>query len=183
MRATDILMAEHRVIERVLGALESACVRLEAGEEVESAFFADAVTFIREFADGCHHRKEEGVLFPAMHAAGLPMESGPLAVMLHEHDQGRRYARGISDAASRLGEKDDAARDDLVRHARGYIRLLHEHIAKEDNVLFPMAAQLLTGQRGETVSDEVARVQEEEGVHDEFVRLAEQLVARADKTN
>ena len=30
MKATDILMAEHRIIERVISALETAAVNLEA---------------------------------------------------------------------------------------------------------------------------------------------------------
>ncbi len=54
-------MDEHRVIERVLTALEKAAGRLESGL-MRPGFFVDAAEFIKGFADGCHHKKEEGVL-------------------------------------------------------------------------------------------------------------------------
>ncbi len=58
------------------------------------------------FADQCHHGKEEDLLFPAMEAAGIPRESGPIGVMLEEHNIGRQYVRGMAEAVSgyRAGE-------------------------------------------------------------------------------
>ncbi|RPJ01063.1 MAG: hypothetical protein EHM39_03845, partial [Chloroflexi bacterium] len=73
MKATEILMDEHRVIERVLTALESAARRVEAGQALRPDFFVDAADFIRGFADGCHHMKEEGVLFKTMEDYGVPV--------------------------------------------------------------------------------------------------------------
>ena len=78
-------MAEHRVIERVIQALENAAQCLEGGRDVRPGFFVDAADFIAGFADGCHHRKEEGVLFKAMIENGVPVHGGPVAVMLYEH--------------------------------------------------------------------------------------------------
>ena len=66
MEATEILMAEHRVIERVSPTLEAGAARVDAGQPMRPGFFVDAADFIKGFADGCHHRKEEGVLFTAM---------------------------------------------------------------------------------------------------------------------
>jgi hemerythrin-like domain-containing protein len=54
-------MQEHRVIERVITSLEQGADRLEQGKAIEPAFFIDAAQFIKGFADGCHHMKEEGV--------------------------------------------------------------------------------------------------------------------------
>ena len=64
IKATDILKNDHRVIERVLGALEMGSARLRSGHPVRPGFFLDAADFIRGFADGWHHCKEERVLFP-----------------------------------------------------------------------------------------------------------------------
>ncbi len=89
MEATEILMAEHRVIERMIASLEAGAARIDAGQSMRPGFFIEATDFIKGFADGCHHRKEEGVLFTAMVDNGLPLESGPIAVMLAEHEQGR----------------------------------------------------------------------------------------------
>ena len=95
MKATEILMSEHRVIERVIVSLEVQTERLAAQEAVRPGFFLEAADFIKGFADGCHHRKEEGVLFEAMVGAGLPRQAGPIAVMLTEHEQGRAFTRGM----------------------------------------------------------------------------------------
>ncbi len=95
MQATDILMQEHEVILRVIATLEVEADRLAEGQEVRPGFFLDAADFIKGFADGCHHKKEEGVLFEAMAAAGLPKQTGPIAVMLTEHEQGRAFTRDV----------------------------------------------------------------------------------------
>ena len=95
MEATRILMDEHRVIERVLGALEAAAARMSSGASVRVEFFLQTANFIAGFADGCHHRKEEGVLFPALEAAGIPRAGGPVGVMLAEHEEARAITRGL----------------------------------------------------------------------------------------
>ncbi|MHB1861774.1 MAG: hemerythrin domain-containing protein [Gemmatimonadaceae bacterium] len=140
---TGVLMAEHRVIERVLDALEAGASVLERGGDVRPGFFVDVSDFVAGFADGCHHRKEEGVLFGAMIAHGAPPDGGAIAMMLEEHEQGRAYNRALRDAARGLEAGDPQARRRVVSNAKGYIALLRDHIAKEDEMLFPMADELI----------------------------------------
>jgi hemerythrin-like domain-containing protein len=182
MQATDILMHEHGVILRVIGALEIETDRLAAGQDVRPGFFLDAADFIKGFADGCHHKKEEGVLFKAMIAAGLPQQSGPIGVMLAEHEQGRLYTRGMRDAANRLAAGDETARAEVVNNARGYAALLRQHIQKENGILFPMADQVIPFAQQDQVADDFEWVEHEEtgeGVHEKYVALAEALEREA----
>jgi hemerythrin-like domain-containing protein len=158
MQATQILMDEHRVIERVITSLEAASSDLAKGQAVRPGFYVDATDFIKGFADGCHHKKEEGVLFTAMADAGMPTQTGPIAVMLAEHEQGRAYTRGMRQAAERLQAGDVSARDDVVRNARGYAALLRQHIAKEDGVLFPMADQVIPVAAQDQVAEDFERI-------------------------
>lgn len=182
MEATETLIDEHRVIERVLDAMETAADRLEQGEALRPGFFTDCATFATGFADGCHHQKEEGVLFPAMAAVGVPTEGGPLGVMLREHEQGRAYIRGLRESAAALGAGNASAREALVSYARGYVDLLRAHIAKEDNILFPMADQVIpTAEQAQIMAD-FDRVEHEEagpGVHAKYLDLADRLAAEA----
>jgi len=178
MQATQILMDEHRVIERVIASLDSATSGMEQGEPVRPGFYLDAADFIKGFADGCHHRKEEGVLFVAMADAGMPTQAGPIAVMLAEHEQGRTYTRAMRQAAERLQAGDESARADVIRNARGYAALLRQHIAKEDGVLFPMADQVIPVSAQGQVAEDFERVEHEEtgeGVHEKYLALAEAL--------
>jgi hemerythrin-like domain-containing protein len=183
MEATQILSAEHRIIERVIGALETEVVKVEAGAAVNPQFFLDAADFIQGFADGCHHRKEEGVLFQAMAANGMPKEVGPLAVMLAEHELGRGFNRGMRAAADRVRHGDVAASLEIVRNARGYADLLRQHIHKEDQVLFPMADRVIPVKQQAQVAADFERVEHEEtgeGIHEKYLALAAALVSAAE---
>ncbi len=182
MKATDILMNEHRLIERVLDALEDRAQTLQKGAAVRTGFFLDAVDFIRNFADGCHHRKEEGALFPAMIAAGIPKEGGPIAVMLGEHEQGREFNRGMEKAARAIQAGSLAERDELIRNALGYVALLRQHIQKEDGILFPMADRSIPTVAQNNLAVEFDRIEREEtgaGVHEKFHAMAETLAKEA----
>ncbi len=182
MRAIDALMEEHRVIERVLAALEAAANALERQRPVRPGFFLEAADFIAGFADGCHHRKEEGVLFGAMVASGLPAGEGPITVMLMEHEQGRALTRSLRDAARRLSDGDAAAAPQVVAHARQYVALLRDHIMKEDEVLFPMAGELLTAAQDDQILQGFARIERDDakgGVHDRLLALAAALEREA----
>ena len=178
MRATSVLMEEHRLIERVLAVLETAAERLRAGEAIEPSFFLRAAEFVKGFADGCHHQKEEGVLFPALETAGLPREGGPVGVMLMEHDEGRRLNAAMRAGAERLAAGDASARSEIARSALDYVALLRSHIAKEDRVLFPMADEVIRGQAQDAMMREFERVEREEagaGVHGRYLALAASL--------
>lgn len=178
MQATEILMSEHRVIERVITSIESGAKRLEAGQPIRAEFFLDAADFIKGFADGCHHKKEEGVLFKTMEAAGVPVDGGPIGMMLIEHEQGRAYTAGMRRAAQQLQQGDTSAAADVIQNAYGYAQLLRQHIQKEDNILFPMADKFVPRSQQSEVMDGFEHVEHEEtgeGVHEKYLALAESL--------
>jgi hemerythrin-like domain-containing protein len=178
MKATEILKSEHRVIERVIGAMEAAAERVESGQEMDPAFFIQAADFIKGFADGCHHRKEEGVLFKEMASRGFSEESGPVAMMLREHEMGRWYTRRMREAAERTQAGDLNAREQMVQNALEYAGLLRQHIQKEDMVLFPLADRVIPVDEQEQVADGFEHVEHEEtgeGVHEKYLALAAQL--------
>lgn len=182
MKPIDVLMQEHRVIESALDALETAANRLEHGESVRPQFFIDAAEFIRDFADGCHHRKEEGVLFGAMVEAGAPAAGGAIEMMLEEHEEGRRYTRAMRDAALRLERGDSAARTDIIANAKRYVALLRDHITKEDEMLFPMAAEMIPASRDGELLERFEQVEAEDsgsGAHARLMTLAAELAREA----
>ncbi len=130
MRPTDILKSEHRIIERMLTVLEKALI---LKDEINIEHIEKIIEFFKNFADKCHHGKEEEMLFPEMEKVGIPKEGGPIGVMLFEHDEGRNFIKGMEFA---LKERDFQK---FEENAKGYIELLREHIFKEDNILFNLA--------------------------------------------
>lgn len=178
MKATDILMAEHEIILSVLDALERGAEKLRAGGTVPAQFFLDAADFIRNFADRCHHMKEEGVLFKTMVERGFPGEHGPIAVMLSEHEQGRDFTQDMAEAAQKLEKGDDSARNAVAHAALSYVALLRAHIQKENQILFPMAANFIPEPEHEAVEkafEEVERTGTGAGVHEKYEALARAL--------
>lgn len=182
MEATDILMSEHRVIERVIGAIEIAASALEQGKTVRPEFFLQAADFIKNFADGSHHRKEEGVLFEAMIQHGMSADSGPVGVMLYEHEQGRAFTRAMRTAAQAVQEGRLEESSNIIQNALGYATLLRQHILKEDRVLYPMAEKLLPPSRQNQMLEEFKQVDHTdsgEDIHAKYLALADALVKEA----
>jgi hemerythrin-like domain-containing protein len=178
MKATDILSSEHRVIERVIASLEIAADKLESGQAVRPEFFIEAADFIKGFADGCHHKKEEGVLFKSLVAIGLPAGQGPVAMMLFEHEEGRQFTRAMRAAAQKLQAGDQTARAEIIANAHGYAELIRPHIQKEDRVLFPMAAKFIPLAQQDRLVEDFETIEHEEtgeGVHEKYLAMAEKL--------
>lgn len=178
MKATQVLMEEHQVILRVLKSLEAGADRLAAGQPIRSDFFLEAASFIKGFADGCHHKKEEGVLFVKMEQNGVQNQGGPIGMMLAEHEQGRVFTRGMHEAAQRWQSGDASAAGAIEANARNYVNLLRQHIYKEDMILFPMADRAIPSDQQEAVWQGFEHVEHEEtgaGVHEKYLALAESL--------
>lgn len=179
-QAIQDLMNEHRLIEQVLGSLETFAERLERGDAAERKTVQDYGDFFRNFADKCHHGKEEDRLFAKMADHGFPREYGPLAVMLAEHAEGRSHVGVLAETGEGSGPLTEEERESVARHAKAYIPLLRAHIMKEDNVLYPMAMQALPGGVLDAMAQEFEAFERDvmgEGQHERFHALAESLIA------
>ena len=178
MKPTEILSGEHRIIEQVLDCLEEVAQDCETQGRLDKTSAEQALDFFRNFADGCHHGKEETHLFPAMEARGFPRQGGPTGVMLYEHEQGRAHIQGMAEAVEGATAGQNEAVTQFVTHARGYVGLLREHIEKEDHCLFAMANQALTEDDQQRLLAAFHHVEHEHmglGMHEKFLQVADEL--------
>ena len=178
MKATEILMEEHRQIEGLLTSLELAAKSLASGRAVPAGFFLKAADFIMGFTDGCHHKKEEGILFVALVATGMSNDTGPVAMMLSEHEQGRRLTRAMRAGAEKMQGGDPAAASQVAQNALGYVTLLRQHIQKENRILFPMADRTIPVEQQPQITAAFDHFEQEEtgqGVHEKYLSLAAEL--------
>jgi len=176
MYATQQLRDEHDGIRVMLAVLEHLAGELQRGAAVDTGDLASILDFLRTFADKCHHGKEEELLFPALVAAGLPEHSGPIAVMLIEHTQGRAFIHGMGDVLAQL--PDAAARASFAEHALGYVHLLRAHIEKENQVLFSMAEMRLSAADHTRLLDAFEQIETERigvGKHEQYHALLHAL--------
>lgn len=142
MNAIQILVEEH---DQILTMIEVSQALLEKHNAdnlpIEDVKFL--VDFIQNFADKYHHLKEEDVLFVEMGNYGMPPFSGPVAVMLSEHNQGRAYIKEVIEGISAYRSGNTAAYNQIKENLLGYGTLLTNHIAKENNILYPMAEEII----------------------------------------
>jgi len=180
MKPTEELKKEHRAIESMLRVLDKVCAKLDAGENVESDHLKQIVDFIKVFADKRHHGKEEDLLFPALEQAGIPRESGTIAVMLNEHPMMGEFVAGMSEAAHQCKNDGAAGAAAFVQNARRYINLLTQHIQKEEEIVFPIADQYLSAKTQAELPKLFERLEEEKigaGKHEQLHELLNQLQA------
>lgn len=135
---TTILSEEHQIILNVIEVMFEECEHMKNGEVIDHNFFRNVIYFIKNYADGFHHIKEEDILFKVILDKAAKMHCDPIPVMLHEHEEGRRYVKGMEDALYRNNVHK------LTENASGYGHLLQSHIYKEDNMLYPMAEEALS---------------------------------------
>ncbi len=170
-KATDALKHEHRIIEKVLAALQGFT---ESPGKARLENWGKAVDFIRNFADRCHHLKEEKIFFPALEKQGIARDGGPIGMMLTEHEEGRSYVRAMAEALK--GEVPPKTA--LVENARAYLSLLRDHIRKEDEILFNMADEVLSSEEQKKLLREFEEHEAKEigpGIHEKYLKLAEEL--------
>jgi hemerythrin-like domain-containing protein len=178
MKPTEDLIHEHKAIGIMLGVMTAIAGNVTKGKEFDVLEIDKVVDFLRTFADKCHHGKEENVLFPALIAAGMPKENGPVGVMLHEHDLGRGYIKEISDGANSYKSGNMAAIQTMSGAMLKYVTLLQNHIQKENNILFPMADRILSPAKQNEISQQFEKIEEEivgHGVHEQYHELLTQL--------
>ena len=138
-KCVETMMQEHDLIVQVLASLQAMSDKLAAGGDIPRQDIADFGRFFRDFADKCHHGKEEDRLFVKMMEIGFPKDSGPLAVMFSEHDAGRREVRGLLAVGNGSGPLSSAEKAKVLNYVGEFVPLLYAHIQKENNVLYPMA--------------------------------------------
>jgi hemerythrin-like domain-containing protein len=172
-KAIADLMNEHEAILSALQILERMAAPGEKFAPATQKDILDFIGFLKEFADKCHHGKEEGLLFPAMIGAGVPDRGGPVGVMVGEHEQGRQLIRDMEGSISAHLD-----REKFTQAAREYITLLRDHIRKENMVLCPMAEKVLTQTQLETLYEGFEEHEEKvigHGRHEELHAMLKNL--------
>jgi len=147
MKSTKLLKLDHEVIVQALHVLQAMNNEIRNGKDVNREDIQSLLTFLREFADGCHHVKEEAIFFPVLMQAGVAADAGPLRVMNVEHERGRTLVAAMQSA---LAQKKKA---DFLMYSERYVDLLSEHINKEDRLLFERADQILSDDEDEKIAE------------------------------
>lgn len=180
-RPTEILEEEHHVIQQMVGVMAVLIEHLDKGQELDSVTLTEVVAFMKEFADRCHHGKEETHLFPLLESKGVPVNGCPLGILIHEHNSGRKLVGELADSVAAYSRKDHGAKELLAAAMQGLVNLYPGHIWKEDYLLFPMTDKILTSEEQTVLAEKFAAVEESIGSdqHQRFIQTVERLTAKS----
>lgn len=183
MKSVDILVKEHDNILAFLGAVNNACLYVIEGQEPDTGDFRKMIDFVRTYADGHHHGKEEKFLFDHMiKELGKIGKNLITHGMMVEHDLGRLYMSDLEKALDSYDEKPSTqAKLGIVANAAGYASLLERHIEKENTLVFRYAQKNLSKESIEKVNEDSDRFEEKalaEGVVDKYMELLEEMTTK-----
>ncbi len=174
-----VLVAEHdRILAVMVAFTDFAAMHAQEDPEARPTL-ARFVQFLREYVDGWHHAKEEDLLFEVMVRGGFPRDTGPIGCMLREHDLGRGHVRALGALAKGEDPFNPTELALLAELVVGHARVLVPHIGKENQVLYPMAARLLSPEAVEALDEAGAILETRRSVWTcDLEALGDDLVAR-----
>ncbi|MDP2729588.1 MAG: hemerythrin domain-containing protein [Dehalococcoidales bacterium] len=149
-KPTELLREEHQAVLEKLDALEDVLTNLEQEEKISAKLKVLASFFETDF--WLHFDKEEKALFPEFDNF-MPRGSGPLAVMIDEHEVLRETNAVMQEAMTRYLNHDGSAEviQAIRQNGHHFIEFLRNHIFKEDSILFQMAEMHLQPIQNEKV--------------------------------
>ena len=101
MEATEILMSEHRVIERMIATLEAATKTGGRAGRAPGFLPGTWPTSSRDSPTAAITGRKRACYLRRWWPPGCPSRPGRSRLMLSEHEQGRVFTRGMRAAAQR----------------------------------------------------------------------------------
>ncbi|MBA3013595.1 MAG: PAS domain-containing protein [Proteobacteria bacterium] len=170
-RWDDYLIAEHELIERSMAILKQCLDAIELSVEVNIVQLGRAIDFLLQFGDKIHNTKEEKCLFPLMERHGVPVQGGPLGVMLQEHEAERVLLAGMQAILPTFAELTFAERLQFKEEGLEYLKVRADHIWKENDVLYPMGRRALSDADNTSLMAEFAHINRETYGDQAFVQF------------
>jgi hemerythrin-like domain-containing protein len=170
--ATEDLMREHGVLQRILLIYEAGARRIGQGEDIDPAVFSQAAETMRDFIHDYHEKSEEEHVFPRFKKAGRMVEL--VEVLLVQHTAGRKLTERILQTveASRGNKEQRAALTDAMQAT---ITLYRPHAAREDTNIFPTLRSLMTPNEFEELGETLEKAEVAKFGNDGFEKMAKRV--------
>lgn len=173
--ATEDLMREHGVLNRVLLIYEEGLRRLRAKEEVSPDAFHKPALLVRKFVEDYHERLEENFIFPEFEKKKKQVDL--VKVLREQHQAGRKVTEVILRNAVPDQFRKEDARKELVASCRAFIRMYRPHEAREDTVLFPALHTVLTAKQIKNLGEQFEKEEDKLFGEEGFEKTVDQVAA------
>jgi len=152
VNATEDLMREHGVLNRVLLIYEEEVRRIKAGAPPSADLLSSAAGIIQKFIEDYHEKLEEEEVFPRLEKVGKLVDL--TRVLRAQHAAGQKLTAEILKNATAPALKNKGQAQALVRSTQQFIRMYRPHEAREDTVLFPAFHALFSEEEFDKLGDE-----------------------------
>jgi hemerythrin-like domain-containing protein len=178
---TEVLRKEHTIIQKMANAAKQDAKEIRKRGVVDTDRVAKYHDFFQNFADRCHHAKEEEELFPVLRK----MKVDPIIIdlLIQHHAEGRILLGGIEDALTALTtDRSEPDTQALGRYILEYAHLMDRHIRIENEYLWPRAAERLSDPQKEALAKAFYRIETVDlgkGFHEKYHALAMDILGTA----
>jgi hemerythrin-like domain-containing protein len=173
--ATEDLMREHGVLNRVLLIYEEGLRRLRTKEGVPPDVFRTTATLVRKFVEDYHERLEERFIFPVFEKRRRQVEL--VKVLRKQHDAGRALTDVILREAAADHFKKGEGHNALIAACGAFVRMYRPHEAREDTVLFPALRKVLQDKEIKDLGEQFEKEEDKLFGEGGFEKTVEQVAA------
>ncbi|MGE5315461.1 MAG: hemerythrin domain-containing protein [Acidobacteriota bacterium] len=164
--ATEDLMREHGLLNRVLLIYDDVVHRMNAKKEFPPDALKNAASIIKEFIEEYHEKLEEDHLFSRFEKAKQMTE---LVDTLHtQHDAGRDLTGFIIKHANASDLKDAKTAKDVAGSIASFNRMYRPHESREDTILFPAFKKLVSKHEYDALGEEFEKEEKKKFGSDGF---------------
>ena len=177
---TEVLRKEHQIIRKMANAAKQDAKEIQRNGMVNAERIAKFHDFFKNFADRCHHAKEEDELFPVLR--DKKVDPVIIDLLVKQHEEGRILLGGIERILKTQAEgKSDPDTQALGRYIFEYAQLMDRHISLENEYLWPRAAERLGNSQKEGLAKAFHKIETEDlgkGFHEKYHALAMELLGK-----
>lgn len=171
--ATEDLMREHGIAQRILLLYEAGIRRVGQGEDIEPTVFTQAGEIMRDFVHGYHEKSEEEQIFPRFKKAGRMIEL--VDTLAAQHAEGRKLTDSLLQLAATANTEEK--RKAMLDTMKASIALYRPHMAREDTDLFPTLRSLMPPKEFDAISEALEKAEKEKFGADGFEKVAKKVEA------
>ncbi|SDK25344.1 hemerythrin domain-containing protein [Microbulbifer yueqingensis] len=178
---TDVLRKEHQLIQKMVRAAQQEATDIQQSGKVDRARIGKFHDFFKNFADKCHHAKEERELFPVLREVGV--DTVVIHLVVKQHEEGRILLGGVEEWLAAADKGEEADPQALRRYLLEYATLMQRHIATENEYLWPRAAAQLSDAQKGALAEAFYRIEVEElgkGFHEKYHGLTMEVLGKSE---
>jgi len=140
-RMIEILLEEHRNIEKLLRVLEQELEVFDRSERPDYEILQAIIQYFQNYPETCHHPKED-LIFKRLKVRD-PAAAKSIGDVEAEHQVETERLRRFAQAVEGILAEQELPRQTFHNIVRDFIEHQRQHMDKEERLLFPAAVKTL----------------------------------------